>query len=118
MVRGYKKNCRDIDIGATNMLLQKIKKYLFGPPDSESKSGLILSSDGPENDHRPRLQRVMESVEIDERTPEPDDDGWIRLPNRDRYRKLPIGSMGSGMSTDKPRGRFRTIDSSRQKDKW
>lgn len=86
------------------MLLQKIKNYLFGPP---------------ENDHRPRPQREMESVEIADRTPEPDDDGWINLPNRDRYRKLPPGSMGCGMSTDEePRGRFRTIDSSRQKTDW
>jgi hypothetical protein len=78
-----------------NVLLQKIRISLFGP-----RSGSSMSSAAPESFHRPKPQPVGSSIEIDEpKLPEPDMDGWIRLPNGDRYRKIKCG-MGSGSAID------------------
>lgn len=52
----------------------------------------------PEADVKPQIQPVETSTTIDES--EPDDDGWQRRPNGERFRRIKHGGMGSGMFED------------------
>lgn len=72
-------------------LIRKLKNYFV-------RSGSSLSGYPDRTGFKPKPQPVRSSVTIDEPDePQPDDDGWIKMPNGDRYRKIKCG-YGSDMS--------------------
>lgn len=85
-------------------ILNILQRLLYGSNDpAVGRVNFQVSGrpDNPGTAFKPPVRSLGYSCEVDEPTPEPDGDGWIKLPNGDRYRKIKCG-QGAETIEDEP----------------